>query len=194
MRPLGEPRLSRRRAGSVLAAPAGRRARSRRARAVPAGARPDEKLDQDKASPTSRRIRAARSRLPGGGKVGAVGYCLGGRLAFMAAARTDVDALSAIMASGSRGCSARSTPSPTRSCFTLPAPTISSRPTSRRDSRRAGRSPQGHAPRLSRRGSWLRRRDGPAPQRGGGEPRRRPDRGLFRGACGLRSASPAPGA
>jgi carboxymethylenebutenolidase len=37
-------------------------------------------------------IRAARSRLPEGGKVGAVGYCLGGRLAYMTAARTDVDA------------------------------------------------------------------------------------------------------
>lgn len=37
-------------------------------------------------------IRAARSRLSDGGKVGAVGYCLGGRLAFMTAARTDVDA------------------------------------------------------------------------------------------------------
>ena len=37
-------------------------------------------------------IRAARTRLPAGGKVGAVGYCLGGRLAFMVAARTDVDA------------------------------------------------------------------------------------------------------
>ena len=36
-------------------------------------------------------IRAARDRV-GGGKVGAVGYCLGGRLAYMAAARTDVDA------------------------------------------------------------------------------------------------------
>ncbi|HEX2762752.1 MAG TPA: dienelactone hydrolase family protein [Allosphingosinicella sp.] len=36
-------------------------------------------------------IRAARERT-GGGKVGVVGYCLGGRLAFMAAARTDVDA------------------------------------------------------------------------------------------------------
>ena len=36
-------------------------------------------------------IRAARQRI-GGGKVGAVGYCLGGRLAFMTAARTDVDA------------------------------------------------------------------------------------------------------
>jgi carboxymethylenebutenolidase len=37
-------------------------------------------------------IRAARARLPSGGKVGAVGYCLGGRLAYMTAARTDVDA------------------------------------------------------------------------------------------------------
>jgi carboxymethylenebutenolidase len=36
-------------------------------------------------------IRAARERT-GGGKVGVVGYCLGGRLAFMAAARTDSDA------------------------------------------------------------------------------------------------------
>lgn len=37
-------------------------------------------------------IRHARSLLGDGGKVGAVGYCLGGRLAFMTAARTDVDA------------------------------------------------------------------------------------------------------
>jgi carboxymethylenebutenolidase len=36
-------------------------------------------------------IRAARARLGGGGKVGCVGYCLGGRLAYMTAARTDVD-------------------------------------------------------------------------------------------------------
>jgi carboxymethylenebutenolidase len=36
-------------------------------------------------------IRAARARTDGG-KVGVVGYCLGGRLAFMTAARTDVDA------------------------------------------------------------------------------------------------------
>jgi carboxymethylenebutenolidase len=35
-------------------------------------------------------IRTARERI--GGKVGVVGYCLGGRLAFMTAARTDVDA------------------------------------------------------------------------------------------------------
>ena len=52
-----------------------------------------QKLDQDKAiADIEAAIREARSRLPGGGKVGCVGYCLGGRLAFMAAARTDVDA------------------------------------------------------------------------------------------------------
>jgi carboxymethylenebutenolidase len=37
-------------------------------------------------------IRAARARLGGGGKVGSVGYCLGGRLAYMTSARTDIDA------------------------------------------------------------------------------------------------------
>jgi len=37
-------------------------------------------------------IGAARERLGQGGKVGCVGFCLGGRLAFMTAARTDVDA------------------------------------------------------------------------------------------------------
>jgi carboxymethylenebutenolidase len=37
-------------------------------------------------------IRAARARLGDGGKVGVVGYCLGGRLAFMCAARTDANA------------------------------------------------------------------------------------------------------
>jgi carboxymethylenebutenolidase len=37
-------------------------------------------------------IRAARRRLGEAGKVGCVGYCLGGRLAYMTAARTDVDA------------------------------------------------------------------------------------------------------
>jgi carboxymethylenebutenolidase len=37
-------------------------------------------------------LRAARARLPEGAKVGCVGYCLGGRLAYMTAARTDVDA------------------------------------------------------------------------------------------------------
>jgi carboxymethylenebutenolidase len=37
-------------------------------------------------------IRAARARLGEGAKVGCVGYCLGGRLAYMTAARTDVDA------------------------------------------------------------------------------------------------------
>jgi carboxymethylenebutenolidase len=36
-------------------------------------------------------IRAAREMV-GGGKVGAVGYCLGGRMAFYTAARTDINA------------------------------------------------------------------------------------------------------
>jgi carboxymethylenebutenolidase len=37
-------------------------------------------------------IKATRAKLGDGGKVGVVGYCLGGRLAYMAAARTDSDA------------------------------------------------------------------------------------------------------
>ena len=37
-------------------------------------------------------IRKARALLGNGGKVGCVGYCLGGRLAFMTACRTDIDA------------------------------------------------------------------------------------------------------
>jgi len=52
-----------------------------------------QRLDQDKAiADIEAVIRDARARLPEGGKVGCVGYCLGGRLAFMTAARTDVDA------------------------------------------------------------------------------------------------------
>lgn len=50
------------------------------------------KFDQDKGvADIEATIRAARDLLHGG-KVGAVGYCLGGRLAYMTAARTDVDA------------------------------------------------------------------------------------------------------
>lgn len=37
-------------------------------------------------------IYATRALLGGTGKIGAVGYCLGGRLAFMTACRTDIDA------------------------------------------------------------------------------------------------------
>jgi carboxymethylenebutenolidase len=37
-------------------------------------------------------IHATRDLLGGTGKIGAVGYCLGGRLAFMTACRTDIDA------------------------------------------------------------------------------------------------------
>lgn len=51
------------------------------------------RFDQDQGiSDIEAAIRAARARLGEGGKVGCVGYCLGGRLAFMTAARTDVDA------------------------------------------------------------------------------------------------------
>ena len=44
-------------------------------------------------------IRQART-VVGGGKVGAVGYCLGGRLAYMVAARTDADATAGYYAIG----------------------------------------------------------------------------------------------
>ena len=37
-------------------------------------------------------IQEARKRLGGKGKVGCVGFCLGGRLAFMTSSRTDIDA------------------------------------------------------------------------------------------------------
>lgn len=51
------------------------------------------RFDQDRGiADIEATIRAARERLPAGGKVGCVGYCLGGRLAFMTAARTDIDA------------------------------------------------------------------------------------------------------
>jgi carboxymethylenebutenolidase len=50
------------------------------------------KFDQDHGiADIEATIRTARAKV-GGGKVGAVGYCLGGRLAFMTATRTDVDA------------------------------------------------------------------------------------------------------
>ncbi len=49
-------------------------------------------FDQDKGiADIEATIRAARD-LAGGGKVGVTGYCLGGRLAYMTAARTDADA------------------------------------------------------------------------------------------------------
>ncbi|HWT13893.1 MAG TPA: dienelactone hydrolase family protein [Allosphingosinicella sp.] len=52
-----------------------------------------QRFDQDRGvADIEATIREARARLPEGGKVGCVGYCLGGRLAYMTAARTDVDA------------------------------------------------------------------------------------------------------
>lgn len=50
-------------------------------------------FDQDKGvADIEVTVRAARHKLGDGGKVGVVGYCLGGRLAFMCATRTDADA------------------------------------------------------------------------------------------------------
>ncbi|AUW56910.1 carboxymethylenebutenolidase [Sphingobium sp. SCG-1] len=52
-----------------------------------------KQFDQDKGvRDIEATIRAARADLGGNGKVGCVGYCLGGRLAFMSACRTDGDA------------------------------------------------------------------------------------------------------
>ena len=48
-------------------------------------------------------IHEARRRLPEGGRVGCVGFCLGGRLAFMTAARTDIDASVAYYGVGLEG-------------------------------------------------------------------------------------------
>ena len=50
-------------------------------------------LDQDQAvKDIEATIRYLRAQMPESYKVGVVGYCLGGRLAFMGAARTDADA------------------------------------------------------------------------------------------------------
>jgi carboxymethylenebutenolidase len=52
-----------------------------------------QKFDQDQGiRDIEATLREARRRLPDGGRVGVVGYCLGGRLAYMTAARTDTDA------------------------------------------------------------------------------------------------------
>ena len=52
-----------------------------------------QRLDQDKAiADIEAVIHHAHANLPAGGRVGCVGYCLGGRLAFMTSARTDIDA------------------------------------------------------------------------------------------------------
>jgi carboxymethylenebutenolidase len=52
-----------------------------------------QRCNQDKAiADIEATIHAARARLPEGGRVGCAGYCLGGRLAFMTATRTDIDA------------------------------------------------------------------------------------------------------
>ena len=63
-----------------------------------------QRLDQDKAiADIEACIRDARRRLAEGGRVGAVGYCLGGRLAFMTSTRTDIDASVAYYGVGLEG-------------------------------------------------------------------------------------------
>jgi carboxymethylenebutenolidase len=63
-----------------------------------------QRFDQDKGvADIEATIRDARARLADGVKVGAVGYCLGGRLAFMTATRTDVDASVAYYGVGLEG-------------------------------------------------------------------------------------------
>ena len=48
-------------------------------------------------------------------KIGCVGYCLGGRLAYMTAARTDIECQCRLLRRGNRrACCMKSTPSPTR--------------------------------------------------------------------------------
>lgn len=53
----------------------------------------NESLDQDLAiADCNATVRALREELGEGARVGAVGYCLGGRLAYLLATRTDIDA------------------------------------------------------------------------------------------------------
>jgi carboxymethylenebutenolidase len=63
-----------------------------------------QKFDQDLGvADIEATIRAARAELGAHGKVGAVGYCLGGRLAFMTATRTDINATVAYYGVGLEG-------------------------------------------------------------------------------------------
>lgn len=63
-----------------------------------------QKLNQDQAiRDIEATIKAARKALGGAGKVGLVGYCLGGRLVFMSACRTDGDAFVAYYGVGIDG-------------------------------------------------------------------------------------------
>lgn len=76
-------------------------------------------------------IKAARVAA-GGGKVGLVGYCLGGRLAFMAACRTDGDAFVGYYGVASMDCWVNNTRSANRPCFMSRQQIISSRPMCRK--------------------------------------------------------------
>ena len=65
-------------------------------------------MDQDKAvEDIKATIAHARTAQGGNGRVATMGFCLGGRLAFMAAARTDAEANIATTASASKACWAR---------------------------------------------------------------------------------------
>ena len=105
-------------------------------------------------------IRAARARLGEGGKVGAVGYCLGGRLAFMTATRTDVSASVVLLRrrhrwpAGREACDRASgaAPHPRGRSFRRQGGAAA-------HACRAGRPPQGDIVRLSGRRSRLRDRN-----------------------------------
>jgi carboxymethylenebutenolidase len=63
-----------------------------------------QRFDQDKGiADIEATIHAARARMAEGGRIGCVGYCLGGRLAFMTASRTDIDASVAYYGVGLEG-------------------------------------------------------------------------------------------
>jgi carboxymethylenebutenolidase len=63
-----------------------------------------QRFDQDKGiADIEATIRNVRARLPERGRVGAVGYCLGGRLAFMTSTRTDIYATVAYYGVGLEG-------------------------------------------------------------------------------------------
>ncbi len=131
-------------------------------------------------------IKTARAKLGGKGKVGAVGYCLGGRLAFMTATRTDSDASVGYYGVGidnllgEKHAIANPVAAPHRR-----RRSFRHRRCPREDARRARRPSQGDDVRLSRRGSRLRGGDGQAPVGGRSAAGGRADGGVLRGESGL---------
>ena len=129
-------------------------------------------------------IHATR-KMVGGGKVGAVGYCLGGRLAYMTAARTDINASVGYYGVGIDGLLGEShgdrasahAPYRRRRRFRQ-APT--SRGASMKELDSHPKVTIFDYPGLDF--PWLRRADGQPPQRRRRAARRRPDRDLLRPA------------